>query len=54
MMVNPGGYRQPQLGHLSQVRALTTQQILLVLVALGEVEHKLGNQVLLGAGSAAV
>ena len=42
-----GRHRQPQFGHLGQVRALATQQVLLVLVALGEVEHVLGHQVLL-------
>ncbi len=41
----PGRHRQPQLGHLGQVRALTTQQVLLILIALGEVEHVLGHQV---------
>ena len=48
VMVNPGGTGRPQLGHLGQVRALTAEQILLVLVALGEVEHVLGHRVLLG------
>src|SRR5487761_96972 len=33
---DPGRYRQPQVGHLRQVRSLATEQVLQVLVALGE------------------
>ena len=33
--------RQAQLGHLGEVRALAAEQILLILVALGEVENVL-------------
>ena len=36
-IVNPGGHGQAQLHHLRQVRALAAEQVLLVLVALGEV-----------------
>ena len=46
----PGRHRQPQLGHLGQVRALTTQQVLLILIALGEVEYVLVIRFLLVAG----
>ena|GEM_PF-1319213 len=35
----PRRHRQPEPGHLGQVRALAAQQVLLVLVALGEVPH---------------
>src|SRR5690606_21249839 len=37
----PGRYRQAEVGHLGEVRALTAEQVLLVLVALGEVVHVL-------------
>ena len=36
----PGRHRQPQLHHLRQVRALAPEKVLLVLVALGEVEDE--------------
>jgi hypothetical protein len=37
----PGRHRQPQVGHLGQVGALATQQVLLVFVAFGEVVNEL-------------
>ena len=33
----PGRHREPEVGHLGEVRALAAEQVLLVLVALGEV-----------------
>jgi hypothetical protein len=39
----PGGHRQPQVGHLGQVGALAAQQVLLVLVALAEVVDPRGR-----------
>ena len=41
----PRRHRQAEVGHLGQVGALAAEQVLLVLVALGEVVHVLGHAV---------
>ena len=41
VMMNPGGTGRPEIGHLGQVRALAAEQVLQVLVALGEVVDEL-------------
>src|ERR1700712_1088666 len=38
------GHRQPQLGHLGQVRTFAAEQVFLILVTFGEVEDVAGHQ----------
>jgi len=42
-----GWHRQPEIGHLGQVGALTTQQVLQILVTFGEVINELRHFLLL-------